>query len=93
MSWIVKFHPAVRKDLRRLSKEAADFIIAEVAPLLEDNPYRGEPLHGPLRGIWKFRSGEYRIAYLIDEKYREVVILEVGPRGGFYERLRQRVGK
>lgn len=93
MSWIILFHPAVRKDLRRPPKEAADFILDSTASLLAENPYCGDMLHGPLRGVWKLRNGEYRVAYCIDEKRHEVIILEVGSRGGFYARLRRRLGK
>lgn len=93
MPWIISFHPAVRKDLRRLPKEAADFILNSAASSLVENPYCGDMLHGPLRGIWKLRSGEYRIAYCIDEKRHEIVILEIGSRGGFYARLRNRLKK
>lgn len=93
MPWIISFHPAVRKDLRRLSKEAADFILNDAALSLAENPYCGDMLHGPLRGVWKLRSGEYRVAYCIDEKRHEVVVLEIGSRGGFYARLRNRLRK
>lgn len=90
MSWNLRFHPAIRKDLRRLSREARNFILSTMLPFIAADPRRGEPLHGPLKGFWKYRSGEYRIAYELDATRREVVVLEVGPRGGFYERLRKR---
>lgn len=93
MVWILRFHPAVKKDLRRLSYEARNFIIHNSFPELAANPYQGEQLHGPLKRFWKVYSGGYRIAYSIDNTRKEVVILDVGPRGGFYERLRRRLGK
>ena len=93
MVWILRFHPAVKKDLRRLSREARNFIICNSFPELEINPYQGEQLHGPLKGFRKVYSGEYRIAYSIDNTRKEVVIIDVGSRGGFYERLRHRLGK
>ncbi|MEK7501284.1 MAG: type II toxin-antitoxin system RelE/ParE family toxin [Patescibacteria group bacterium] len=92
-SWLLNFHPAVRKDLRRLPKEARVFILNMVLPQIAADPYAGEQLHGPLKGFWKYRHGEHRIAYSCDEKRGEVVILETGKRGGFYERLKQRLGK
>lgn len=92
-SWRFNFHPAVRKDLRRLSKEARRFILDSVLPKITTNPYGGESLHGPLKGFWKYRGGEYRIAYSCDEKRHEVVILEIGKRGGFYERFKRRLEK
>ena len=91
MSWSLRFHPAVRKDLRRLSPEARNFILSTMLPLIAADPHRGETLHGPLRGFWKYRSGEYRIAYELDATRHEIIILEIGLRGGFYERLRKRM--
>lgn len=93
MLWRLRFHPAVRKDLRRLPQAEARFIVSELLPRLGVNPFGGEPLHGPLRDFWKYRSGEYRIAYLLDKAQSEIVVLEIGPRGGFYERLRRRLGR
>lgn len=93
MSWNFRSHPAVKKDPRRLSAERRNFILDAVLPEIISDPYRGEELHGPLRGFRKYRSGEDRIAYLINTARKEVVVLHIGPRGGFYERLRRRLKK
>lgn len=93
MSWSLRFHPAVRKDLRRLSPEARNFILGDRLTALGRDPFRGEPLHGPLKGLRKLQMGELRIVYAVDERRHEVVVLEIGPRGGFYERLRRRLRK
>lgn len=91
MSWALRFHPAVKKDLRRLSPEARNFILGDRLPPLGRDPFRGELLHGPLKGLRKLQTGEIRIAYAVDERRHEIVVLEIGPRGGFYERLRRRM--
>ncbi len=93
MPWGLYFHPAAKKDLRRLPAAVRDFIIQKIFPLLTGNPYVGKPLHGPLKGLWKYVYGEYRIAFLVDTKRKEVIIIGVGPRGGFYKHLRRRLGK
>ena len=93
MSWSIRFHPAIKKDLRRLSGEVRDLIVKKVFPVISKDPHIGEPLRGPLKGFWKYVIGEYRIAYSVDSKRKEMIILEVGPRGGFYERLRRRLEK
>lgn len=93
MAWRLRFHPAVSKDLRRLSSERRTRLLETVLPSLADHPYHGEPLHGPLKGFWKYRAGAHRIAYAIDVGRQEVLVLEIGPRGGFYERLRKRLRK
>ena len=66
-------------------------------PQLAADPFQGVPLTGPLRGYWKYRvflcGVQYRVAYVIDVRKKEVVIIAIGPRGGFYERMRKRVRK
>jgi len=63
-------------------------------PSLAEEPARGIPLTGPVRGFWKYRAFlsdvSYRIGYLVNNTHREVIILAAGPRGGFYEHLRRR---
>ncbi len=90
MPWKLSFHPAVQKDLRHLPKNTRDVFFAFIPEIAKD-PWQGEPLHGPLRNFYKYRFGAYRTAYMIDEQHHEVVVLEVGVRGGFYERLLRRI--
>ena len=35
-------------------------------------------------GVWSIRVGEYRVAYIVDDKAKVVTIICVGPRGDFY---------
>lgn len=97
MKYLLRFHPAVRKDLRNVDPKARSIIISTTLPNFIADPFQGTPLSGPLRGYWKHRvfvlSVWYRIAYEIDIKLREVVIIAIGPRGGFYQHLRHRTKK
>ena len=97
MNYWLSFHPAVKKDLRRVDIKAREQIISFILPQLVDDPFQGLPLAGPLRGIWKYRvfisSVWYRIAYTINTKQKELTILAVGPRGSFYSQLRRRIKK
>jgi len=38
-----------------------------------------------MEGLWRWRTGKYRIIYLIDEKEKAVVFLDVGLRKAIYE--------
>jgi addiction module RelE/StbE family toxin len=88
------FASACKKDLKKLShqvrKEIPTFI-----NFLASNPYHGEKLHGLLTGIWKYefssKGTSYRIAYRILEKEKVVLIIMIGSRESFYERLKRRV--
>lgn len=95
MSYTLLFHPAVRKDLRRLNPQARKMIVSEVLPSLAANPLKGIRLTGFLKKIWKYRVAFfgvwYRIAYQVDFSRKEVIILAIGSRGGFYDRLNRRL--
>lgn len=44
-----------------------------------------KPLSGRLRGLWRYRLGDYRLVYEPEEAKRLVVLLDFAPRGGAYE--------
>ena len=85
----------VRRDLRKLLKPAAAQIVNFCLPQLSKNPYLGVPLSGNLKGYWKYvfrlKGVSYRVAYQISEQEKVVLIIAIGPREKFYERLLQRV--
>ena len=58
--------------LKRLEKAATE-------------PYAGTKLHGKLEGLWRWRVGKYRVIYLIDEKQKNIVFLDVGLRKSIYD--------
>jgi len=72
--------------LRELKKLPAD-IRARVLLAIEElfsNPFAGIRLRGELDGLLRWRTGDYRIVYKIDEEKRLVVLLDVGPRKAIY---------
>ena len=85
----------VRKDLRKLSKPTTAKIVYFYLPQLAKNPRLGIPLSGNLKNYWKyvvkFQGVSYRIAYQISEKEKVVLVIAIGPREKFYERLLQRL--
>ena len=64
-------------DIKERALKTIDEIISE--------PFSGTKLRGELEGRWRWRIGEYRIIYLIDDPHRLVVFLDVGPRKSIYE--------
>ena len=51
---------------------------------ITSNPYAGVRLRGELGGLLRWRTGDYRIIYKIDEERSLVVLLDVGPRESVY---------
>ena len=91
----IRILKAVRKDLRKLSKQSATKIVNLCFPQLSKNPHLGIPLSENLKGYWKyvfrFQGVSYRIIYQIFKKERIILIIAVGPREKFYERLLKRI--
>jgi len=86
---------AVRKDLKKLSKEAANKIVNFGLPKISENPYAGLLLSGKFRNYWKYvfryKGMSYRIIYQISKNKNAVLIIAIGPREKFYEKLLRRL--
>ena len=87
---------SVEKDVKRLDRPVQRVLRDKHLPLIKEDPFRAEPLHGALKGIWSyhftFRSTQYRVAYEIQRKENRVLLLMIGKRGDFYEALVRRLG-
>ena len=44
----------------------------------------GKPLTGPYKGLWKYRIGDYRIIYAIEDKRLVVFVLRIRHRKDVY---------
>lgn len=58
-----------------------------IYPVLADNPYYGpniKRLKGRLRSIYRYRIGNYRLFYTIDEHEQRVFILDFSHRKDAY---------
>jgi addiction module RelE/StbE family toxin len=52
--------------------------------LLPQSPFIGEKLRGKLEGKRKIRVYPYRAIYRIDEKNKQIIVVEAGHRQGIY---------
>jgi mRNA interferase RelE/StbE len=48
---------------------------------------------GDLRGLWKFRVGDYRVAYLIEDDRLVVLVVAAGDRKEIYDVIRRMRGR
>lgn len=72
------------KEFDKLTKNVKERIL-EALEKIAETPYTGTKLRGKLEGLWRWRIGKFRIIYLIDEKEKTVVFLDVGLRKAIYE--------
>ena len=55
---------------------------------LEQNPYEHpnvRRLKGPLAGHWRYRVGDWRVVYRVDEDHRTVTIILIAHRSRVYK--------
>lgn len=69
-------------DARTARKLAKAFKLLEIDPLRHPNI---KSLVGPLRGMFRFRAGEYRILYTIDAATNTVYVVRIANRKEAYE--------
>lgn len=93
--YVLLLHPSVKKDLRRLDQSAAQYIRYTALPALLAAPQAGIALRGKLRDLRKYvvrhQGTSYRIVYQLSTREHHIVVLHIGPRGEFYERLERRL--
>jgi len=80
----IKFEKDAAMFFKKLDKSIQERIAKKIEEL-KINPKIGVPLTANLAGLWKLRSGDYRIIYQIRNQELIVVILKIGHRKNVYE--------
>jgi mRNA-degrading endonuclease RelE of RelBE toxin-antitoxin system len=93
--FLVEFSKDAKKDLKKY-RSAAPLVGKAVARLAVD-PELGEMLSGDLAVFRSLHiavkgSGEFRAVYLIEADARVCLVFAIGPREGFYQSLKRRLG-
>ncbi|NOR77769.1 MAG: type II toxin-antitoxin system mRNA interferase toxin, RelE/StbE family [Methanophagales archaeon] len=90
----LRFHPAVKKDLKKIEKSVADEIRGSHFVKIKKNPFVAENLLHVFKGLksYHFKSGntEYRIIYEVYKDENIILVLLIGNREHLYEKLRRR---
>ena len=63
--------------------EAFDFLCRQ-SPFHPPNPTTIKPLKGEFRGLWRYRVGNLRMIYAVNEEARTIQILTIDNRGDVY---------
>jgi mRNA interferase RelE/StbE len=86
--WRVEFDKDAARDLRKLGHEAQRVILTYVRQRIataEDPRRFGRPLTGDLKGLWRYRVGDYRIVASIEDNRLVVLVVTVGHRREVYD--------
>jgi mRNA interferase RelE/StbE len=85
--WRVEFDRDAARDLRKLGSEAERLILRYLRTRIAtaSNPRRfGKPLTADLKGLWRYRIGDYRIVARIEDGRFVVLVVTVGHRSEVY---------
>ena len=83
MAWRVEWEDEAVKELKKLDARVQRNIVRYLGEKIatEDDPRRfGDPLRKDLKGLWKYRIGDYRIICSIEDKSVVVLVVRVGHR-------------
>jgi mRNA interferase RelE/StbE len=86
--WRVEFDPNAARDLRKLGAEAQRLILRylrERIATAEDPRRFGRPLTHDLKGLWRYRVGDYRIVASIEDGRFIVLVVTVDHRREVYD--------
>ena len=88
MVWQIEWEDKAVKELKKLDVRAQRTILRFLREKIatEDDPRRfGDPLTKDLKGLWKYRIGDYRIICSIENKRVVVLVVRVGHRRSVYK--------
>jgi mRNA interferase RelE/StbE len=86
LAYNVIWHEGTLKDLKKLNRTSVKKIVAKVKNYLIQDPVKlGTPLKGNLKGLYRYRIGEYRVIYVIDQAEKKIIILKVNHRRKIYK--------
>ena len=87
MGWQVRFTENAVKELKKLDRQTVRVIKNWIVKNLvdTDDPRRhGKALTGNLKGVWRYRIGDYRLFADIQDNVVTVFIFEIAHRSEIY---------
>lgn len=88
MKFTVETTPRFDKELKKLDGSTQDLIKGWIKKNLEgtENPRQhGRDLKGNLKGLWRYRIGDYRVISHINDDKLIILALSVGHRKEIYK--------
>jgi mRNA interferase RelE/StbE len=87
MTWTVSISKRAQKDISKLDAQSKlklnRFIIQEL-PYFENPRINGKALQGNLKGLWRYRVGDYRLICQIQDGELTILVVQIGHRKEIY---------
>ncbi len=83
----VKISDEAYKQLKKLNKTIQKRILKYLEQLetIQDPRSKGKPLVGNLKGLWRYRVGDYRIVCIIKDLELEIKAVKISHRKDIYQ--------
>lgn len=75
---------SVEKDLRALSKADQKRTLEQIGKVLANDPSQGKALSGEFKGLYRWRTGRFRVIYEIQKEVLIILVLKIGHRKDVY---------
>jgi mRNA interferase RelE/StbE len=87
MTWTVKFEDKAAKTLKAFDKAIKKRIEQFIDQLIKNESPRatGKALQGDLKGLWRYRIGDYRLICQIKDNELIILVVEIGNRKDIYK--------
>ena len=87
MIWTIKIDSRTAKSLKSLDKPSKKRIEQFIEQLTTtENPRKtGKSLQGKLKGLWRYRVGDYRLICQIKDNELIILVLDIGHRKNIYK--------
>jgi mRNA interferase RelE/StbE len=87
LAWTIEYSESVTKSLQKLDRSLAKRVVnymEERVAVLPDPRLLGKPLSGALKGLWRYRVGDYRIICRIEDRHVIILVIDVDHRREVY---------
>ncbi|MBX3453524.1 type II toxin-antitoxin system RelE/ParE family toxin [Ferrovibrio sp.] len=88
MAWTIEFSRTAEKQIakldRRWQREILDYLDQRVARQ-SDPTQLGKPLRGDMKGLWRYRIGDFRVICSLEADRLVVHVVGLGHRSAVYE--------
>jgi mRNA interferase RelE/StbE len=86
MEWRVELTPEAERQVAALGAGERRQVLKFLQKLRSraDSQMLGRPLSGGLRGLWRYRVGDYRLICELRRKVLTVVVVRLGHRSDIY---------
>ena len=88
MNWTVDYSETAKDQLKKLDKKTAKRILDYMDERVigsGDPRSAGKGLTGPLGGLWRYRTGDFRVICEIQDNLMQVLTLNIGDRKDVYK--------